>query len=129
TGAESKMQKSIIEGAADPSAQAQGLLDFVKRTAVSTYASSKRLQEIGKNYQPKVPYPQSGLANRLKLAAQLIDADMGARIFYVSIDGFDTHSGQGGAQGAHANLLREVSDAVAAFYQDVAGRGHGERVL
>ena len=49
--------------------------DFVQRTAVNTYASSRRLQEIGKNYQPKVPYPQTGLSNRLKLAAQLIDAD------------------------------------------------------
>ena len=56
------------------------------------------MQEIGKNYQPKVPYPQTGLANRLKLAAQLIDADLGGRVFYVSIDGFDTHAGQGGAE-------------------------------
>jgi uncharacterized protein (DUF1501 family) len=76
-----------------------------------------------------VPYPQTGLASRLKLAAQLIDADVGARVFYVSIDGFDTHSGQGGATGAHANLLREVGDAIAAFYGDLAARGHGDRVL
>jgi len=128
-GTETRLQKQIIEGAAKPASASEGLLDFVKRTAVSTYASSKRLQEIGSNYQPKVPYPQTGLANRLKLAAQLIDADLGARVFYVSIDGFDTHSAQGGAQGSHANLLREVSDAIAAFYGDVAGRGHGDRVL
>ena len=29
---------------------------------------------------------------------QLIDAGLGARIFYVSIDGFDTHANQGGAK-------------------------------
>lgn len=126
---ESKMQKSIIEGAADPSPPTDDLLDFVKRTATNTYASSQRLQEIGKNYQPKATYPQTGLANRLKLAAQLIDANLGARIFYVGIDGFDTHSGQGGAQGSHANLLREVGDAIHAFYTDLAARGHGDRLM
>jgi uncharacterized protein (DUF1501 family) len=100
----------------------------VSRTAVNTYASSRRLQEVGKNYEPKVPYPQTGLANRLKLAAQLIDADMGARIFYVSIDGFDTHAGQGGAAGPHASLWREVSDAISAFYRDLSARGHKDRL-
>ncbi|MFL5331136.1 MAG: DUF1501 domain-containing protein [Gemmataceae bacterium] len=129
TGADQRQQKSLIEGAASGSSQSPGMLDVVKKTAESTYASSKRLQEIGKNYQPKSTYPQTGLANRLKLAAQLIDADLGSRVFYVTIDGFDTHSGQGAATGAHANLLREVSDAVSTFYLDLEARGHGERVL
>lgn len=120
-------QKAIIESVSAASPR-DGLLDFVQRTAVNTYASSRRLQEIGKNYQPKATYPQTGLANRLKLAAQLIDADLGARVFYVSIDGFDTHAGQGGATGPHANLWREVSGAIAAFYKDVSARGHKERV-
>src|SRR5205823_10932166 len=106
-------QKAIIEGVSAGSTR-DGMLDFVQRTAVNTYASSRRLQEIGKNYQPKVPYPQTGLSNRLKLAAQLIDADLGARVFYVSIDGFDTHANQANA---HANLLTQVSRAMTAFYQ------------
>src|SRR5262249_31262774 len=73
-----KAQRSVVEGAAKPAGD-NGLLDFVQRTAVNTYASSKRLQEIGKNYRPRSPYPQNNaLANRLKLAAQLIDADLGA---------------------------------------------------
>src|SRR5438128_2149488 len=58
SGADKKDQKSIIEGAAEPGTGTPGLLDFVRRTASNTYASSRRLQEIGKNYQPKEPYPQ-----------------------------------------------------------------------
>ena len=120
-------QKQIIEDAAAKAQPAQpSLLDFVQRTATNTYASSKRLQEIGKNYQPKVPYPQTPLANRLQLAAQLIDADLGARIFYVSLDGFDTHAGQAGA---HAQLLGQVSGAMTAFYQDLSARGHKDRLM
>ena len=140
SGADSRQQKSIIEGAAmmpgesisrrvsEPAAPNGNLLDFVSRTAVNTYASSKRLQEIGKNYVAKEPYPQTGLAERLKLAAQLIDGGLGARLFYVSIDGFDTHAGQGGTNGQHANLWREVSGAITAFYKDLAARGHKDRV-
>lgn len=119
-------QRALIEAVAQPQQAQPGLLDFVQRTAVNTYASSRRLQEIGKNYQPKVPYPNTPLANRLKLAAQLIDADLGARLFYVSLDGFDTHANQ---LAAHANLLGQVSSAMTAFYKDMAARGHQDRIL
>jgi uncharacterized protein (DUF1501 family) len=119
SGAEKRDQRAIIEGTAKPTGSQPGLLDFVRRTAVNTYDSSKRLQEIAKNYQPKVPYPQTALANKLRLAAQLIDADLGARLFYVSIDGFDTHANQ---QQAHANLLQQVSAAMTAFYKDLSAR-------
>jgi uncharacterized protein (DUF1501 family) len=126
-GTEKKEQRALMEGAARPkSKQGTGLLDFVQRTAVNTYASSQRLQEIGKNYQPKAPYPNVPLANHLKLAAQLIDADIGARIFYVSIDGFDTHANQ---LNSHANLLRQLSDSMSAFYQDISARGHKDRLM
>jgi uncharacterized protein (DUF1501 family) len=126
SGADRRAQQQVIEEAAKPAGGKPGLLDFVQQTAVNTYASSRRLREVAKNYQPKVPYPNSGLANRLKLAAQLIEADLGARIFYVTIDGFDTHANQ---LNTHANLLREVSDAMTAFFKDMAARGHRDRVL
>ncbi len=126
SGADRKDQRAVIEGATTPGTSQPNLLDFVQRTAAQTYASSRRLQEIGKNYQPKSPYPNEPLANRLKLAAQLIDADIGARIFYVSIDGFDTHANQ---LNAHANLLRQVSGAMAAFFKDMTARGHKDRIL
>jgi uncharacterized protein (DUF1501 family) len=126
SGADKKQQRAVIEGAAQTKSQQNSLLDFVQRTAMNTYDSSRRLQEIGKNYQPKSPYPQTALANHLKLAAQLIDADLGARIFYVSIGGFDTHANQ---LASHANLLQQLSGAMAAFYRDLAARGHKDRLL
>ena len=134
SGADGVAQKGVITGVANGTSGANtpgspsSLLDFVSRTQMNTYASSEKLAAIGKNYKPKVPYPNTALANKLKLAAQLIDGGIGARIFYVSIDGFDTHAGQGGATGAHANLLQQVSDAISAFYRDLAGRGHKDRV-
>jgi uncharacterized protein (DUF1501 family) len=126
SGRDGREQRAVIEAAARPAAGGPGLLDFVQRTATNTYASSKRLEEIGKNYQPKVPYPNTPLAGRLKLAAQLIDADLGARIFYVAHDNFDTHATQ---LPTHANLLAQLSGAMTAFYKDLAARGHKDRLL
>jgi len=126
SGADKMMQRNVIEGVSPKATTQPNLLDFVQRTAVNTYASSRRLREIGKNYQPKVPYPNSALANHLKLAAQLITADLGARIFYVSLDGFDTHANQ---LVTHAGLLGDLSAAMTAFYKDMAARGHKDRIL
>ncbi len=130
-------QRSVIESgtiesgkgrhtAANASYEQNRLLDFVCRTATNTYANSRRLQELAKNYQPATPYPTTGLANRLKLVAQLIESGIGGRIYYVTQDGYDTHAGQ---LPLHANLLKELGDAVAAFYQDLSARGHRDRLL
>jgi uncharacterized protein (DUF1501 family) len=122
-----RQQRDFLNSVSRPAADAQpNLLDFVQRTAVQTYASSQRLGEVGRNYQPRTTYPTSSLANHLKLAAQLIDAGLGARLFYVTHDGFDTHAGQ---LPVHANLLRDVSDSITAFYRDLAARGQRDRVL
>jgi uncharacterized protein (DUF1501 family) len=126
SGGDKKAQRDLIEGVAKPKAGKPSLLDFVQRTAVSTYASSRRLQDIAQNYQPKATYPNTPFANRLKLAAQLIDADLGARLFYVALDNFDTHANQ---LNTHANLLQQLSEGMTAFYMDVAARGHKDRVL
>jgi len=121
-----QQQQGLLDAVATPGQGTPNLLDFVQRTAANTYATSRRLRELGRNYQPRVPYPNTNLANQLKLAAQFIDAGLGARLFYVTIDGFDTHAGQAPA---HANLLREVSDGITAFFKDLAARGQRDRVL
>ena len=125
SGADKKEQREVIESAAKSSG-VPSLLDFVQRTATNTYASSRRLQEIGKNYQPKATYPNTALGGRLKLAAQLIDAGLGARLFYVAHGNFDTHATQAPA---HANLLTQLSEAVTAFFKDLSERGQRDRVL
>jgi uncharacterized protein (DUF1501 family) len=124
--ADRRQQRDLLDRVSQPATSQPSLLDFVQRTAVQTYASSRRLQEIGRNYQPLFNYPVSALGNHLRLAAQLIDAGLGARLFYVTLAGFDTHAGQAGP---HANLLRDLSDSINAFYRDLAARGHGNRVL
>jgi len=127
SGTDRRLQRETIEKTGVSSGSTNNaLLDFVQRTATGTFATAKRLREIAQQYTPKVPYPQNELAERLKLAAQLIDAEVGARVYYVQQDGYDTHADQ---LGTHARLLGDLSSALTAFYQDLKARGHGERVL
>jgi uncharacterized protein (DUF1501 family) len=99
---------------------------FVQRTAVSSCRSARRLEQVAAGDQAEVEYPPYGLASRLRQMAQLIGAEFGARIYYTSMGGFDTHAKQ---VLAHGPLLRELSESVAAFYDDLERRGLADRVL
>jgi uncharacterized protein (DUF1501 family) len=101
------------------------LLSFISRTTLAAYESSGRLERLAQKKQSGPKYPNFGLARRLELIAQIIKADFGTRIFYTSLDGFDTHANQ---LGTHAALLTELSDSVAAFHDDLAAAGDGDRV-
>ena len=109
----------------DPEA-ADPLLGFLQSSTTSALAASERITAALRDYDTPVTYPESDLAVRLKTVAQLIDAGLQTRVYYVELDGFDTHSQQAAA---HAALLRQLGDAVRAFVEDVAHHGHGERTL
>jgi uncharacterized protein (DUF1501 family) len=56
----------------------------------------------------------------------LIQKGFGTRVFYVALDGFDTHSNQAEE---HRRLLQELADAVTSFFQQLQNGGHDKRVL
>jgi uncharacterized protein (DUF1501 family) len=101
------------------------LLGFMTRTTLSAYDSSKRLEQVAPRSQGKSKYPSYGLASRLELIAQIIKAGFATRMFYTSLDGFDTHANQ---LGTHAALLTELSDSIAAFHADLKEAGEADRV-
>ena len=54
----------------------------------------------------------------------MIDSGFRTRIYYVALDGFDTHSQQASV---HARLLEQMSGEVTAFVNDLAHHGHLDR--
>ena len=99
---------------------------FLQRTALSSCANARRLEQVAGAGGSAHEYPYHGLANRLKQIAQLIGADFGPRVYYTSLGGFDTHARQADS---HSRLLRELSDSVAAFFADLKQRRLAERVV
>ena len=63
------------------------------------------------------------------MVASMIRAGLKTRVYYVSLGGFDTHAGQGGSNGRHAQLLQTYATAVRAFYQDLKASENDSRVM
>ena len=113
--------------AAETTVDEANLTAFVQRTALDAYATADVLKQIaGRRESRSVSYPSSELATRMRLVSQLIQADVGTRVYYTMQDGYDTHSTQ---LGQHARLLRELSLSLQAFLDDLATAGLEERVL
>ncbi|MFN5308357.1 MAG: DUF1501 domain-containing protein [Candidatus Kapaibacterium sp.] len=114
-----------------PAGKELAFINSIQRTAQTYSGIIKKAGDTGeKEYtaKSKVPYPETDLARRLKIVAQLIAGGLKTRFYLVSIGGFDTHIQQGGATGFHAQLLSELSGAVTAFMADIDKLGHAERV-
>ncbi len=105
----------------DPDSQ----LGFLMRTALDAQVSSDRIRAAVAK-RPLVPYPGSPLARQLQVVGAMIRDGMATRVYYVSLGGFDTHAGQAGP---HSNLMRQVGEGLAAFYQDLKAQGNSGRVL
>lgn len=105
--------------------QAETQKDFLMRTALDAQVASGRiLAAVAK--QPLVRYPEHGLARQLRTVGAMIRDGMPTRVYYATMGGFDTHSGQAGR---HAQLLRQVAESVAAFQRDLKEQGNAERVV
>jgi uncharacterized protein (DUF1501 family) len=67
-------------------------------------------------------YPNGPLANSLKQIAQLIKSNVGLEVAFTDVGGWDTHAGEGGAQGQLANNLRNFAESISAFIADLGSR-------
>jgi uncharacterized protein (DUF1501 family) len=105
---------------------------FLLRTAMDAQVSSDLIRKAVA-VTPLATYPQGGvageIARQLQMVAAMIRAGLKTRVYYVSLGSFDTHAGQGGAQGRHAQLLKAFGDSVKAFYDDLTKQGNNTRVL
>jgi len=87
---------------------------------------SEELPKLVAGYAPSGAYPATGLGRSLALAAQIVGSRLGTRVVYVQHGSFDTHAAQKPTQD---RLLRELGDALKAFYDDLAAHGNDKRVL
>lgn len=76
-----------------------------------------------------VPFPNTPIGNELKQIARLIKnrsvLNVNRQIFFCTVDGFDTHTGQIGGQ---ASLLGLLSQASRAFYDEMVVQGISDKV-
>jgi hypothetical protein len=99
-------------------------LTFIRYIAQQTETYNKVIKDAAsKANNISTLYPTGNtLADQLKIVARLIAGGLKTPIYVVSMGGFDTHSAQVDTTdhtiGAHATLLKKLSDAVYAFFDD-----------
>jgi uncharacterized protein (DUF1501 family) len=108
-------------------------LRFLRQSIDQTNAYNDVITGAAKHGKNMVTYPSTSLGNQLKNVALLLAGGLHTKVFVCSIGGFDTHANQVDVNdtkvGNHANLLRTLSDAIAAFQEDLFQLGLEERVL
>jgi len=68
---------------------------------------------------PGTNYPQGRFGDSLQQLAQLIKANLGVQVAFADIGGWDHHVNEGSTQGQLANILREFSQSLFAFWVDL----------
>ena len=104
------------------------MLGFLQSSTASALKTSEQLLRSAASKtrdNDGAAYPQHRLAQKLQTIAKLIDSPLKTRVYYVTLDGFDTHAQQAGA---HESLLGQLSSALAAFVADLKQRQQGQRV-
>jgi uncharacterized protein (DUF1501 family) len=126
TGGDEQQRAAILAATSAVRNSASDLLNFVQTRSTSALEISRRLQASTEAYKTDVAYPGTPLAQKLKRVAQLIDAGLASRVYYVTLDGFDTHSDQAAA---HAGLMEQLGSAVTAFAEDLQAHAQLDRVV
>lgn len=96
-------------------------LGYLYKTMAETIESAEYVFEQSKVYKTGQSYPNNAFGRDLKLVAQLINSGIDTEIFYVSLNGFDTHANQNGRQN---NLLKNYDAAISAFVKDLKSQGN-----
>jgi len=113
-------REALLQGYTQPYA---AVLDT---TAQEALASSQSLQNLHTAYKPAVKYPETAFARGLQLLAEVIAGELGLRVGYIPLGGFDTHNNQANEQ---PRLLAGMAAGLAAFYQDLAAHGKDQNVV
>ena len=91
-------------------------------TGEQTFEAVKMLKAADPSkYSPAAgaDYPRGRFGDSLKQLAQLIKANLGVQVAFADIGGWDHHVNEGNTQGQIANVLREFSQSISAFWADL----------
>lgn len=120
------LKTAIRELSQQNNASDNDLLSFIQSSTSGAISASERMESASMKGSSTAKYPNSSLGKKLETVSKLIASGIDTRVYYVRIDGFDTHANQ---RDAHAALLRSVSEGVSTLVSDLNKRGDGDRVL
>lgn len=100
--------------------------NFLRQTTMNALVTERKVREVIGAYRTEATYPTSNFARSLRNVSAMIAAGFSTRVYFVSLGGFDTHANQAGT---HQNLLRTLSQGLAAFQADLTAHCLQDQVL
>jgi uncharacterized protein (DUF1501 family) len=91
-------------------------------TGEETFDAVRMLQSANPGKYTPAPgaeYPKGRFGDSLRQLSQLIKANLGVQVAFADIGGWDHHVNEGAAEGQLANVLRDFSQSIAAFWIDL----------
>jgi uncharacterized protein (DUF1501 family) len=95
-------------------------------TALNAQEGARQLHEANSLYHSTIAYPKDAFAQGLKVLAEAIVQELGLRVGYVTLGGFDTHANQ---QRTHDALMAQLANGLASFYADLVQHGKADNVV
>ncbi len=118
--------QQLNETACNACGEYNALVNQMMQSGLDAMSASAVIQAAASSYNPQVTYPTDDFSQRLKLAAGIIVSSLNPKIVYVTLGGFDTHGNERAVQDP---LLKQLSDGVSAFYNDLAAQGRANDTL
>jgi uncharacterized protein (DUF1501 family) len=122
--AQSPAMGQVVEGGFE-AMYAQTVDQALHGTGTETFEAIDLLRKADPTkYQPEngAQYPTSRLGQSLQQIGQLLKANIGVEVLFVDCGGWDNHVNEGGVQGQLSNLLKDLGQGLAAFYEDMSDR-------
>lgn len=95
-------------------------LGYLYKSMIDAHSSAKYIYETSKTVSTLQEYPQNKFGKQLKTTAQFINSGLDTKVFYTSLNGFDTHANQLNTQ---KRLLKQYADGIEAFVKDLKANG------
>lgn len=100
--------------------------EYLRGLANTTLNYAEVINEAFTSVSEGTGYTNGKLSEQLQMVSRLVRGNLGSKVYFVSLGGFDTHSNQ---SQRHQILMAELSDSLEAFYNDLDGAGWGDKVL
>lgn len=102
------------------------LVGKLRKSGIEANRASERLIDLVKKHKTTVKYPDGKLASSLKFIAQMVAGGIGAKVYTLGYDGFDTHAGELRTQ---TTLLANLGKSLRAFREDLKAHDVDDKVM
>ena len=106
--------------------EASMVMNHIGQTGIDAMTGADMLAVAPEQYRSTIEYGEDALSQSLKGIAQVHLADLGTRVFYAQLPGFDTHGAQIATQ---SGLLENLSNSVTDFFDDLKEHGAADNVV